>query len=83
MEGCKHYFVGTADGVHCKRCGLHMSRREYGEYCSAKEMAQTGDNDAKQFIEDVENGEYCSEIILKQTKDKPKRQPRKKVKTDE
>jgi hypothetical protein len=80
---CNHEFIGTNKGVHCNRCGLNMSSREYGEYCSAKEMARAGDNDAKQFVEDVENDEYCSEIIIQQSKDKPKRQPRKKVTKDE
>ena len=75
MAECEHVFIGRSDGAHCTKCGLHLSGREYSDYCSAKQLALTGDNDAKQFIEDVENGEYCS--------DKPKRQTRKKVKADE
>lgn len=29
---CKHVFVGKADGVHCKKCGLHMTPKEYRDY---------------------------------------------------
>lgn len=29
MENCKHMFVGTADGIHCTRCGLKLSPAEY------------------------------------------------------
>ncbi len=29
MSNCKHVFVGKADGVHCAKCGLHMSAAEY------------------------------------------------------
>lgn len=48
---CKHEFIGTALGVHCKRCGLQMTAEEYRKHIN--------------------------------TKPKPKRAPRKKVKTDE
>lgn len=26
---CDHVFVGRSDGVHCQKCGLHLSGREY------------------------------------------------------
>lgn len=29
---CKHDFIGTAHGVQCKKCGLFMTVKEYGEY---------------------------------------------------
>lgn len=29
MAGCNHVFVGKADGVHCAKCGLHLSAEEY------------------------------------------------------
>ena len=48
---CKHVFIGKYDGVHCTKCGLHMSPSEYVKYLNPEE--------------------------------KPKRQIRKKVKTDE
>ncbi len=55
MAECKHVFVGRSDGVHCTKCGMHMSAKEYASYL------QSGQKD---------------EV-------KPKRQTRKKVKTDE
>lgn len=29
---CKHIFEGRADGVHCTRCGLHLSTEQYAAY---------------------------------------------------
>lgn len=29
MGICKHMFVGTAEGIHCTRCGLKLSPAEY------------------------------------------------------
>ena len=29
---CSHVFIGTADGITCKICGLHMTVEEYREY---------------------------------------------------
>ncbi len=29
---CKHEFIGTASGVQCKKCGLSMTVKEYGDY---------------------------------------------------
>ena len=29
QKSCHHVFIGKADGVHCKKCGLHMSHQEY------------------------------------------------------
>ena len=33
---CKHEFIGTKDGVTCKKCGLSMTTKEYREYASKK-----------------------------------------------
>lgn len=37
---CKHVFVGKADGVHCKKCGLHMTPKEYRDYVEEAKKAQ-------------------------------------------
>ena len=29
QKSCHHVFIGRADGVHCTRCGLHISHQEY------------------------------------------------------
>lgn len=67
MSDCPHIFIGKADGVHCTRCGLHMSAREYGEYCAAKEGAEKGDKDCAQFVSNVDAGEYTTEATMPRT----------------
>ena len=37
MENCNHVFIGHADGVTCKRCGLRMTTDEYMAYLNAPE----------------------------------------------
>ena len=32
MENCNHVFIGRAEGVTCKRCGLRMTTDEYMAY---------------------------------------------------
>ena len=32
MAECKHEFIGKADGVHCKKCGIILSALEYARY---------------------------------------------------
>ena len=51
MAECNHVFVGRADGVHCTKCGMHLTAADYAKQLNPEE--------------------------------KPKRQSRKKVKTDE
>lgn len=31
MRECKHRFIGKFDGVHCQKCGLHLTARQYHE----------------------------------------------------
>ena len=31
QKACPHVFIGRADGVHCTRCGLHLTARQYHE----------------------------------------------------
>ena len=86
MTECKHIFIGRSDGVHCTKCGLHMSANEYGEYCFAKKLAAHGDKDAAQFLADVDAGEYVSETkiprITTETIQKRNRTRKKKEDTE-
>ena len=44
MENCNHVFMGHAEGVTCKRCGLRMTTDEYMAYLatpSAKKPKRT------------------------------------------
>lgn len=38
MVGCKHVFMGKSDGVHCQKCGLHLTAQQYADLCNAKAM---------------------------------------------
>ena len=40
MTDCKHVFVGRADGVHCTRCGLHLTAQQYHELLHPPEVGQ-------------------------------------------
>ena len=53
MAECNHVFIGRSDGVHCVKCGSHMSAAEYIKYLNPEPEG------------------------------KPKRQTRKKVKTND
>lgn len=40
MPECKHIFIGKSDGVHCIKCGLHLSAAEYAQQIKQKENGQ-------------------------------------------
>lgn len=40
MAECNHTLIGGADGVRCKKCGLHMTHDEYQEFLKPKPKAQ-------------------------------------------
>lgn len=40
MTECNHVFIGRADGVHCQKCGMHMSTEEYAKYLAPIEKAK-------------------------------------------
>ena len=44
QKACPHVFVGRADGVHCTRCGLHLTARQYHELLHPPEGAQDTKN---------------------------------------
>ena len=37
MENCNHVFMGHAEGVTCKRCGLRMTTDKYMAYLGTPE----------------------------------------------
>ena len=37
MENCNHVFIGHAEGITCKRCGLRMTTDEYMAYLGTPE----------------------------------------------
>ena len=40
QKTCPHVFVGRADGVHCARCGLHLTAQQYHELLHPPEDEQ-------------------------------------------
>ena len=57
MAECSHVFMGKSDGVHCLKCGMRMTAKEYCKFLHPETKTPA--------------------------EEKPKRQTRKKVKTDE
>lgn len=52
---CRHKFIGHADGVRCKYCGLSMTAREYQAFCSGgKAKEDAGKAEAPQAAEKAE-----------------------------
>lgn len=39
QKACPHVFIGRADGVHCTRCDLHLTARQYHELLHPPEQA--------------------------------------------
>lgn len=40
QKACPHVFIGKADGVHCTRCGLHLTAQQYHELLHPPEDEQ-------------------------------------------
>ena len=40
MENCNHVFMGHAEGVTCKRCGLRMTTDEYMAHLGTPEKPE-------------------------------------------
>lgn len=50
QKACPHVFIGRTDGVHCTRCGLHLTAKQYHELLHPPEKAEP-DNSAKPMAE--------------------------------
>lgn len=46
QKACPHVFIGRADGVHCTRCGLHLTAQRYHELLHPPESPQDAPSDA-------------------------------------
>lgn len=76
MADCKHIFVGRADGVHCTRCGMHLTAQQYHELLHPPEGQQDAANASpdKEPAGDTKPAESAAEATQK----KPKRSRKKK-----
>lgn len=79
QKSCPHVFVGRADGVHCTRCGLHLTAQQYHELLHPPED-ERGDADAKPNKEPAEY-EKPTEGAAEAPQEKPKRTRKKKEAT--
>ena len=79
QKTCPHVFIGRADGVHCTRCGLHLTARQYHELLHPPE----GQQDTTDAAPDKEpaRDENPAESAAEAPQAKPKRTRKKKEAT--
>lgn len=79
QKPCPHVFIGKADGVHCTRCGLHLTTQQYHELLHPPEDEQ----DAADAAPDKETAgdEKPAESAAEAPWEKPKRTRKKKEAT--
>ena len=73
QKACPHIFIGRTDGVHCTRCGLHMTAKQYHELLHPPEDEQgaTGAEPNKEPVGDEKPAESAAEV--------PQAKPKKKT----
>lgn len=80
QKSCPHVFVGRADGVHCTRCGLHLTAQQYHELLHPPEGQQDA-ADAEPNKEPAEP-EKAAQAATDPPQAKPKRTRKKKGESD-
>lgn len=81
QKACPHVFIGKADGVHCTRCGLHLTAQQYHELLHPPEAPQdalSGEGD-----KEPAESEKAAQAATEPPQAKPKRARKKKEVTDE
>lgn len=78
QKSCHHVFIGRADGVHCTRCGLHLTAQQYHELLHPPEDEQ-GTANVEPNKEPAE-GEKPAESAAEAPQAKPKRTKKKNEK---
>lgn len=81
MSDCHHVFIGRADGVHCTRCGLHLTAKQYHELLHPPESPQDAPSDAGD--KEPVKPEKAAQTAAEATQAKPKRTRKKKETTHE
>ena len=81
QKACPHIFIGRADGVHCTRCGLHLTAQQYHELLHPPESPQDATNDAgvKEPAESPKTAQAATEL----PQENPKRTRKKKEAANE
>lgn len=76
QKNCNHVFVGKADGVHCKLCGLHLTPEQYHELLHPPKQAQDGDK--SEADNQAATAEKSEQAAKEPAKTKAKRTTKKK-----
>ena len=50
MAECNHVFIGKSDGVHCTRCGLHMSAENYAKFLNPENPEEKPKRQARKKV---------------------------------
>ena len=79
MTDCHHVFIGRADGVHCTRCGLHLTAQQYHELLHPPEGQQDIEN--AELNKKLAGSEKPAENAAEAQQEKPKRTRKKKEAT--
>lgn len=79
MMECKHIFEGRADGVHCTRCGLHLTAQQYHELLHPPEAPQDAPSDTGD--KEPTEPEKAAQTATEPPHAKPKRTRKKKEAT--
>lgn len=79
QKSCLHVFIGKADGVHCTRCGLHLTAQQYHELLHPPK----GEQDAADTAPDKEpaGNDKPAESAAEAPQEKPNRARKKKEAT--
>lgn len=76
QKSCPHVFIGRADGVHCTRCGLHLTAQQYHELLHPPEGQQDIEN--AEPNKEPDRDEKPAENAAEAPQAKPKRTRKKK-----
>lgn len=79
MTDCHHVFIGRTDGVHCTRCGLHLTAQQYHELLHPPEGQQDIEN--AEPNKELAGNEKPAESAAGATQENPKRTRKKKEAT--
>lgn len=76
---CVHIFLGKEDGVHCTRCGLHLTAQQYHELLHPPETPQDAPSD--EGDKEPAEPEKAAQTATEPPQTKPKRTRKKKEAT--
>lgn len=79
QKACPHVFIGKADGVHCTRCGLHLTAQQYHELLHPPESPQNAPSDEDD--KEPAGPEKAAQTVTEPPQAKPKRTRKKKEAT--